>query len=69
MAEPTWPWMDTGSGAIASGDVSEHPRPADVRQLEFASLLHREECQRCTPEQPCEMSARLEDARRKAEAS
>lgn len=50
-------------------DISEHPRPADISQLQSAHLMHRRECRTCTPDELCEMARRLEEARREAEES
>jgi hypothetical protein len=50
-----------------NAEISESPRPADISQLRSAYLLHRQECQVCTPAQPCEMARRLEEARRAGE--
>lgn len=46
--------------------VSEHPRAADVQQLEAVYRMHRDECRTCTPEQPCAVGRRLAEARRLA---
>lgn len=50
-------------------EVSDCPRAADLEQLQSAYRMHRDECQTCTPHQPCEMARRLEEARRTAGVS
>lgn len=50
-------------------EIFEHPRTADIEQLQAAYLMHRQECKACTPDQSCEMARRLEEARRAAGAS
>lgn len=50
-------------------EVSEHPRAADIEQLQAAYLMHRTECQTCTPDQSCDIARRLEEARRAAGVS
>lgn len=44
-------------------EVSNHPRPQDLSQLQSAYVMHRQECRMCTPEQSCEMAKRLEKTR------
>ena len=50
-------------------EVSERPRAADIEQLQAAYLMHRAECETCTPDQSCDIARRLEEARRAAGAS
>ena len=56
-----------------SAEVSSRPRWADVAQLEWIYLMHRQECVDCTYQGPCTMARRLEEAcgtaRRNAEAT
>lgn len=52
-----------------TAEVHSTPRPADVRQLEAAYVLHRQECGTCTPDQSCDIARRLEAARSEAGAS
>jgi hypothetical protein len=55
------PWPDP--------EVSEHPRTADLEQLQAAYVMHRVECETCTPDQSCAIARRLEEARRTAGVS
>lgn len=48
-------------------EVSEHPRSADLEQLQSAYLMHRAECGTCTRDHSCDMARRLEETRRAAE--
>lgn len=52
-----------------TAEISEHPRAADISQLQSAYLMHREECQTCTRDHSCGMARRLEETRRAAEKS
>jgi hypothetical protein len=63
------PWPDPegrpAGGALPKREVSEHPRVADIEQLQSAYLMHRAECPTCTPDQSCAIARRLEEARRR----
>ncbi|GAA2599142.1 hypothetical protein GCM10009863_10640 [Streptomyces axinellae] len=56
-----------------TAEVSSPPSWADVAQLEWVYLMHRQECGDCTYQGPCAMARRLEEAcgaaRGKAEAT
>jgi hypothetical protein len=49
-------------GPAYGREVSAHPRPADVRQLESAARLHAQDCAQCTPNARCPIGERLHAA-------
>lgn len=50
-----------------SPEISEHPRPEDIQQLESVYAQHWQECPPCRRGKSCDIARRMEAARSAAQ--